>query len=115
MKRLLEFLTLGMASRSGAEVTAYRRPLGYSQILNATLAASTGIVFPTFPGGSLPGYAIIQCQGGTVRWRDDGTAPTSTVGMSLATGEELDYSGDLTMIRFISSAGTPILDISLYE
>lgn len=99
---------------SEAVVTGIRKPLGYSQILNATLAASTGIVMPALPAGSVVGFAIIQCQAGTVRWRDDGTAPTAAVGMSIASGGELDYAGDFSALRFISSSGAPILDISLY-
>ena len=114
--RWLNYLRLGIGGGSGANevVSAYRKPLGYTQILNATLAASTGIVMPTPISSYVPGFAVIQCQGGIVRWRDDGVAPTATVGMSLPSGAELDYVGDISAIRFISSSGTPILDISLY-
>jgi len=113
MKLLRNFFRLA-ANANEAVITGIRRPLGYSQILNATLASSTGIVFPTTLAASPVGYAVIQCQGGAVRWRDDGTAPTATVGMTIASGAELDYVGDFYAIRFISSSGTPILDISLY-
>jgi len=100
---------------SQATVTGYRRPLGYSQIANATLASATGIVLPTPPRDTQAGYAVIQCNGGVVRWRDDGTAPTATVGMSIPSGGELDYVGELSAIKFISSSGTPILDVAIYE
>lgn len=112
LKLLRRFLTLGLIA-SEAVVSGVRRALGYSQILNASLAASVGISIPAAVASQV-GFAIIQCQGGTVRWRDDGTAPTATIGMSIASGAELDYAGDFANLRFISSSGTPILDISLY-
>jgi hypothetical protein len=107
------FLTLPI-TRDSASVTAYRRPLGYVQVTPAITAAK--LVLPTLPAGFQIGYAIIQCEGAvaSARWRDDGTAPTSTVGMILSTGQELDYSGDLTMIQFIIAANVPILNISYY-
>jgi hypothetical protein len=113
MKRLRDFLHLGIGE-SMATVTGYRRPLGYQQIANATLAAAVGITLPVNPPGLIPGYAVIQCNGGVVRWRDDGVAPTATVGMSIPASGELDYCGDMSKIQFISSSGTPILDVSIY-
>jgi hypothetical protein len=103
---------------SEGTVSAYRRPLGYQQITSGTLGSATNLTLPTPIAnlGLVPGYAIIQCEGTTssVRWRDDGTAPTSTIGMILSTGGELDYSGDLNKIQFILATGTPILNISFY-
>lgn len=105
-----------MSSRDGATVSAYRRPLGYQQIVAATLVAATKLTVPAPIGGYNPGYAVIQCDVAStaVRWRDDGTAPTTTVGMILSAGQELDYSGDLSMIQFIASTGSPILNVSFY-
>jgi hypothetical protein len=114
--RLLRFFTIA-STRDGATVSAYRRPLGYQQITAGTLASATKLTLPTLANsGYVPGYAVIQCDvaATAVRWRDDGTAPTSTVGMILSTGQELDYSGDLTMIQFILSTGSPILNVSFY-
>ena len=110
---LRKFISAGVGE-SMATVTGYRRPLGYQQILTATLAASTPITLPVNPAGLVPGYAVIQCNGGVVRWRDDGTDPTSTIGMSIPASGELDYCGDMSTIRFIASSGSPILDISIY-
>ncbi len=120
MRSLRKFLVLGA---NEAVITGIRRPLGYQQILAATLAAATNITLPTIttpgnPGGSVvmvpPGLAIIQCNGGVVRWRDDGVAPTSTVGMTIPDGGELDYTGDIANIQFIVGSSAPILDIALY-
>lgn len=99
-----------------ATVTGYRRPLGYQQISNAALASAVGLTLPTLPAGSLGvGYVVIQCQGGTVRWRDDGTAPSASVGMTIPQGAELDYVGEPSAIKFIVSTGSPTLDVSFYE
>lgn len=118
MKLLRKFLCLG-ASRDGSTVSAYRQPRGYQQIVALNLAAATKITIPANANGNTVGYAVVQCAGtaGTdsVRWRDDGVAPTSTVGMVLGAGQELDYSGDVSQIQFIIGAGsTAILNISLY-
>jgi len=104
-----------MAQRDGSTVSAYRRPLGYQQLTLTT--NSLALTLPTPPAGGSVGYAVIQCEGtsAAARWRDDGTAPTSSVGMTLSTGAELDYSGDLTMIRFIIGSGSPVLNISYYQ
>lgn len=110
---LLKFLRPGVG-RDGATVSAYRRPLGFQQLTLTSSAQS--LTLPTPPAGFVVGYTVIQCEGtsAVARWRDDGTAPTSTVGMILNTGSELDYTGDPTMIQFIIGSGSPILDISYY-
>jgi hypothetical protein len=118
MIMLRRFLILGVG-RDSASVSAYRRPMGYQQILHGTLASSTGLTLPTLANsGQVPGYAVIQCQGTAttdyVSWRDDATAPTASVGMRIFSGQELDYSGDLNSIRFIVGSGVPDLNISYY-
>ncbi len=114
MNRLLRrFLTLPIGA-SEAVITGYRRPLGYQQILAATLATAQSITVPTLPAGITVGYLIVQANGGIVRWRDDGTAPTASVGMSIPDGGELNYVGDLYKIKFILSTSAPVLDISIY-
>jgi hypothetical protein len=49
-----------------------------------------------------------------VRWRDDKTAPTASVGMPLAIGVPLQYDGDLVNIKFIQQSSTAKLNISYY-
>lgn len=86
-------------------------PLGYQQIVG--LAASTGLTVPT-TGPQRPTYALITPETQAVRWRDDGTAPTATVGQPLAVGAELRYDGDLNAIRFFQQAATATLNIVYY-
>jgi len=96
-----------------------RIPLGYQQISAATLASATLLTVPNNSSGMPAAYAVIQCESSTatdsVRWRDDGTDPTASVGMTLGAGMELDYSGDVTKITFIVGAGSPKLNISYYS
>jgi hypothetical protein len=64
---------------------------------------------------SKPVFALIVAEGAAVRWRDDGIAPSTTVGMPLAIGVPLQYDGDLNKIRFIQQAATGIINISYYS
>jgi len=89
--------------------------LGYQQI--ADLTAAVGLTVPQRDLQGLnqkPTFALITPLTGNVRWRDDGVAPTATVGMPLAAGVTLQYDGDLTRIRFIDNGGTAELNISYY-
>lgn len=69
--------------------------------------------------GSVPkhvGYAVVRCATANVRWRDDGTDPSATVGVPLNVGEELDYDGNPAKIKFIrTGAADATLDISYYD
>jgi hypothetical protein len=89
---------------------------GYQQITN--LSASVGLTAPTTTPDGLnakPVFALIIAEGAPVRWRDDGVAPTASVGMPLAVGVPLQYDGDLTKIRFIQQSASGILNISYYS
>lgn len=89
--------------------------LGYQQITD--VSASTALTVPsTDTNGSLqkPVLAVIIAETQAVRWRDDGVAPSATVGMPLAVGGSFLYDGDLTKIRFFEQAGGAKLNVSYY-
>lgn len=89
---------------------------GYQQIVG--LAASTALTVPVrdINGiASTPTVAVIVPETQGVRWRDDGVAPSATVGMPLAVGATLIYDGDLTKIRFFQQAATATLNVSYYK
>jgi len=89
---------------------------GYQQI--TSLSSATAMTVPTTDATGLnakPTIAIITPEGQAVRWRDDATAPTATVGMPLAAGVTLQYDGDLTKIRFIEQTAGAKLNISFYS
>ena len=88
----------------------------YQQIVG--LAASTGLTVPPRDNlgmVSTPTVAVIIVENASVRWRDDGTAPTASVGMPLQPGSTLFYDGDLTRIRFIQQSPTATLNVSFYK
>lgn len=89
--------------------------LGYEQI--TTLTASTALTVPIRDVNGLscrPAIAIITPETQGVRWRDDGVAPTASIGMPLAAGVTLQYDGDITKIRFIEQTASAKLNITYY-
>lgn len=89
---------------------------GYQQIVS--LAASTALTVPARDLNGIattPTAAMIIADGAPVRWRDDGVAPTATVGMPLPIGAVLMYDGDLKQIRFIQQSATATLNVSYYK
>lgn len=81
--------------------------LGYQQI--TSLSSATALTVPT--GAT---RALIAPLTQTVRWRDDGTNPTASVGMPVAAGTYLSYDGDLNRIRFIEASASAELNITYY-
>ncbi len=76
------------------------------------LSVGASAVSLTVPSGA--SIAEICAEGG-VRYRDDGTAPTATVGMPVPSGTCFAYSGPLSAIQFISESGTVSIDVSYYR
>ena len=89
--------------------------IGYQQITSLSSAAKLTVPATTPNGLNMkPTFALIVAEGAAVRWRDDKTAPTASVGMPLAVGVPLQYDGDLTNIQFIEQAASAKLNISYY-
>lgn len=81
--------------------------LGYQQI--TSLSSATGLTVPQ--GATL---ALIVPETQNVRWRDDGTNPTASVGMPIFVGASLSYDGDFNRIKFIEETASAKLNISYY-
>lgn len=93
--------------------TDYSRPLGFQQL--ATLTSAIGLTLPAETDTlHKPRYAVIHAEGQAVRWRDDGTNPSTTVGMRILAGGELVYDGNLSAIKFIEETGSAKLNVSYY-
>jgi hypothetical protein len=76
-------------------------PLGF-QTLTLTNSAAQSLTVP-----SNAKYALIQAVTNPVNWRDDGTAPTASVGNGMVmpvSVEPMGFSGDLSAIKFTSTA-----------
>lgn len=82
-------------------------PLGYQQITGLGTAKAL-----TVPSGAT--LAVISVEGGSVRYRDDGTDPTTTIGMPLPEAG-ITYTGSLAAIKFIQAAGTAVLNVLYYR
>lgn len=83
-------------------------PLGYQQI--TSLSGATAL---TIPEGARA--AIIEAESQAVRWRDDGTSPTATVGMPLASGADFLYTGKLSKLKFIEQTASAKLNVCYYR
>lgn len=89
--------------------------IGYQQI--TSLSAAAGLTVPAVDKNGnkqQPTFALIIAETKDVRWRDDGTDPTASVGMPIAAGAYFNYDGDLNRIRFIQQTATAKLNVSYY-
>lgn len=94
-------------------------PLGYAQ--SVAVDASTlisSLIFGAAAAAGIPNgtlLLIIQPQVQAIRWRDDGVAPTATVGYPLAVGGELRYTGNgRNQLRVISQTAGAIVNVVAY-
>lgn len=83
-------------------------PKGYEQITD--VSSATGLTVPADAT-----MALIQAVTQNVRWRDDGTSPTSSIGMRISAGEEFWYTGDVDAIKFIEEVASAELNVSYYS
>lgn len=90
--------------------------LGYQQI--TSLSAAAGLTVPLKDPATgeqmMPTRVVIIPETQAVRWRDDGTSPTSSVGMPLAVGQPLEYDGDMNKIKFIEVTTSAKLNVAYY-
>ena len=82
--------------------------LGFEQITSLSSSAAL-----TVPSGAT--IAVVQAEGADVRWRDDGTAPTASVGMLLPAGAERVFDAGLAAVRLIQTASGATANVSYYQ
>lgn len=82
---------------------------GFQQI--TALSTATALTVP-----AKSRFVLLQCEGANVRFRDDGTAPTATVGMLLTAGAApWLYEGDnLSALKLIQVAAGATLNAAFY-
>ena len=99
-----------LVSNTGVPYTAssVSTPLGYQQLTGISAAASL-----TVPATAT--YAIVVSEASDSRWRDDGTAPTASVGMPIFAGEQVTFSGDLSALQFIQINAGAIINVGYYK
>ncbi len=97
------------ASGSGGGSAPYQgTPLGYQQLTG--ISAATSLTVP-----ATATYAVVVAETSDSRWRDDGTAPTASVGMPIFAGEQVTFSGDLSALQFIQINAGAIINVSYYK
>jgi len=85
------------------------RPLGYEQM---SVPVGSATMFPTVPDGA--SVVLVKVETAAVRYRDDGTDPTATVGMPLLPGETLVYDAVMSDIRFSGQAAGAVANVAFY-
>ena len=84
-------------------------PLGYQQL--GSIAAATKLTVP--PGADA---VLLSADTQAVRWRDDGTDPTASSGMSIRTTDAAFlYTGDLSALSVIATTTGAVLNASYYR
>lgn len=96
--------TSGTAGGAGVYVTSV-----------ATTSSSASLVSGGIPSTATMVY--MEAETADVRYRDDGGAPSASVGMIVVhgAGGSVFYTGTLSALRFILLSGSPLLNISFYR
>ena len=92
-------------------LNAFRKPISYQQ-----LTVSTSAVGLTVPSGAQRAVVVVEAQ--PLRYRDDGTNPTASVGMLCVAATRFDIESREALLAFkaIRSGGTDsVLSISYYK
>ena len=107
---------LWFAADAGPQTLApntYPVPLGYCQLSGFSAATLLSSCTNGIPAKAA--CVLIVVETNSVRWRDDGTAPTASAGMLLATGVYWGYYGKMSALNFIPSTSTATVDASFYQ
>jgi len=87
---------------------------GYCQLTSLSSAVSVSTCSGGIPTGSDLMVICAETQG--IRYRDDGVAPTSSVGMPIAAGSCFQYSGSsLSAVQVIEQTASAKLNILFYK
>ena len=87
------------------------KPVGWQRI--TSVSSSTALTAPA--NSTSPNACIIQPESQPIRITDDGTTPTSTVGLLIPVGEKYEYNGDLSRLRMIETAASATVNVQYYE
>jgi hypothetical protein len=114
MKLRIALLCLALVAPIAAKADSgiRRVPCGYQQLAVNTAASLT---IPTACGSS-PALAVIKAEAQALRYRDDGTAPTATVGQPIAvTDAPILYEGSISALQFIAQTSGGIVNVLFYR
>lgn len=88
-------------------------PLGYCQLTSIDAAAKLSACSGGIPKGATAAY--IEAEAQAIRYRDDGVAPTASVGMPVVVSLPFFYSGTLSALQVISSTSGAKLNVLFYR
>lgn len=94
---------------------AIRNVLGTA--VTASVATSS-VTLASLLGGTIPSGTLaveVQAQGGSVRMRRDGNAPTSTDGYLIYDGTEKLIDSNLSNVRFFALGASTFLNITCFD
>ena len=98
----------GIGLAKTAVIQSEYRPIADGEQIALTTTATD----LTVPGGAY--LAHIQAYDGNVRYRDDGTDPTTSTGICIFAGGDIWYDGDLDSIKLIAESGTVEVNVLYY-
>lgn len=85
-------------------------PLGYQQVTG--MSAATALT--AIPPGIV--VCTLQAEAQNIRYRDDGVAPTGSVGNLLFAGlDPVLYTGTVSALQFIQTSSGAILNVAFYR
>lgn len=94
------------------------QPCGYAQY--TSMAAAIALTSAPASGVALaaasftPKRCVITVEGAGIRWRDDGTDPTTTVGMPVSAGASFEYTGPMGAIKLIQQSASATINVVYY-
>lgn len=104
---------------NGRPNTIFIQPLQFCQFQVSNTATTIGAATPTSTTTcTIPArtaWVRIDIETVSVRSRDDGTAPTASIGNLTAAGATMYYNGDLSKLQFIATANTATIDVAFYD
>ncbi len=103
-----EALPVVVFNPNGLPSGAAMEPLGYIQV-----ALTAGVPYAISPPEGAR-MVLLKPEGADMRYRDDGVAPTASIGMPVADGESLLYDVKLTQLQITGQAAGCICNLSYY-
>lgn len=92
-------------------------PLGINKFtVDATTAKGlgAGLTNNAIPAGATVALIVTETQ--ALRWRDDGTDPTSTIGVPLATGLlPFEYWANVAAMKVIGQSASATVTVAFYR
>ena len=93
--------------------------IGVTQ-LNAAATVAASFALASLPAAiraqvlKTPTMVVINAEAQGLRWRDDGVAPTSSVGMLIPSGGTFEYTGCISNLQIINAAAGAIANLAFY-